>query len=301
MIFSELYGVYYSTVAEILRAAVARPVTGEELRHIVETHAFSESVLTIEPALREGRWQLLRGDGSTPCKHPPTIPLTSLERRWLKAISLDPRIRLFDWAPGGLEEVQPLFTPEDYCLSDRYSDGDPYEDPGYIRNFRLILEAIKARRPLRLLIKTRKGRTARFRVMPLELEYSEKDDKFRLLTGGNPHATVVNLGRILECSPVWGPFEDCSSVAVDAARTVTLELTDRRNALERVMLHFSHFEKQAERLDGNRYRLRITYQADDETELVIRILSFGPHLRVTGPETFMGLIRDRLRRQKSLL
>ena len=41
-----------------------------------------------------------------------------------------------------------------------------------------------------------------------------------------------------------------------------------------------------------------TYDADDETEILIRVLSFGPMLRVTSPERFIKLIRERLRRQK---
>ena len=51
-------------------------------------------------------------------------------------------------------------------------------------------------------------------------------------------------------------------------------ITDERNALERAMLHFAHFEKQAERTDDGRYILRLKYYENDETEIVIRVLSF---------------------------
>ena len=80
---------------------------------------------------------------------------------------------------------------------------------------------------------------------------------------------------------------------------VILELVDRRNALERVLMHFAHFEKQVEKLDEERYRLSIVYDASDETEMVIRILSFGPLVRVTDPPAFVGLIRERLLKQRS--
>ena len=83
-------------------------------------------------------------------------------------------------------------------------------------------------------------------------------------------------------------------------REVELELTDERKALERVLMHFAHFEKQAERLDDQRYRVRITYQEEDETEMLIRILSFGPVVRVTAPDHFVGLMRERLRWQRGL-
>lgn len=74
---------------------------------------------------------------------------------------------------------------------------------------------------------------------------------------------------------------------------------DERNALERVLLHFAHFEKQAERIDETHYRVTVAYDSDDETELVIRVLSFGPMLKVTDPPRFVGLIKERLIEQKS--
>ena len=81
--------------------------------------------------------------------------------------------------------------------------------------------------------------------------------------------------------------------------SVTLAVTDERNALQRVLLHFSHFEKEAERIDEKHYRVKIKYDKDDETELVIRILSFGPLVKVTEPYSFADLIRKRLIMQKS--
>ena len=55
MIFSELYGAYYNTVAAVLRNAVQRQLTKEDLRTVIERCAFSESVVSIEPALTSER------------------------------------------------------------------------------------------------------------------------------------------------------------------------------------------------------------------------------------------------------
>lgn len=44
-------------------------------------------------------------------------------------------------------------------------------------------------------------------------------------------------------------------------RILVLELTDERNALKRVMLHFSHLEKETERLDDTHYRITLFYRA----------------------------------------
>ena len=99
MIFSEIYSAYYHTVAAVLSEAVKHPLSKAELRDIIEKNAFGESILNIEPAIAEERWQLIREDGTTPLKHAPTLSLTTLEKRWLNAVSLDPRIRLFSFGP----------------------------------------------------------------------------------------------------------------------------------------------------------------------------------------------------------
>ena len=64
-------------------------------------------------------------------------------------------------------------------------------------------------------------------------------------------------------------------------------------------MHFAHFKKQAEKLADNRYKITVTYDKDDETELLIRVLSFGPMIKVTSPDSFINLIKERLIKQKS--
>ena len=63
-------------------------------------------------------------------------------------------------------------------------------------------------------------------------------------------------------------------------------------------MHFAHFEKRAERAEGH-YLLHIKINPDDEPELVIRVLSFGPTVEVSEPESFKKLIIDKLKSQKS--
>ena len=300
MIFSELYSAYYNAVARILKEACAHPLSKAELRRIVGQEAFGESLLTIEPAILDERWQLLNADGTTPLRHEPTMPLTLLQRRWLKAISLDPRIRLFpDLCPED-PEAEPLFRQEDVDVFDRYADGDPYEDETYIRHFRMILAAVRDRQPLWIEAVSPNGKENHYIVTPELLEYSEKDDKFRLVCHGFSHL-FINMGRITRCECYAGPIhypED--PPATPKKKTVTLELVNERNALERVMMHFAHFEKQAERLDDRHYRILITYSEEDETEMLIRILAFGPVVKVISPESFTELIRERLRKQMKL-
>ena len=299
MIFSELYSAYYNAVAKILAHITEGERNEKELQKIVAERAFGESLLTIMPSLKHEKWQLVRKDMTSPIKHTPTMPLTSLQKRWLKAVSLDPRVRLFDLELPDLDGVEPLVTPEDYYIYDKYGDGDPFDNEEYIRQFKVILNAIKKREQITFTIINRYGNEMFVRCRPLRLEYSEKDDKFRVITEGWRSVSAVNLSKIQNCRSYAGEKPVMGEERERAYDTVTVKLRDERNALERFMLHFAHFEKQAERLDKNTYTVKIKYCRDDETEMVIRILSFGPMVEVIGTEHFKNLIINRLKRQKS--
>lgn len=297
MIFSELYSAYYNTVAAIISRIIDGERSERELQKTVADHAFGESALTIMPSLKNGKWQLVREDMTTPLEHKPTMPLTTLQKRWLKAISLDPRIKLFGVEFPDLDDVEPLFTPEDYYVYDKYTDGDPFEDEGYIQRFKIILEAIKTKKPLKIEMLNRNGETLFRRCIPTRLEYSEKDDKFRMYTSGKRYVYVMNLARIKKCVFYEGEKFVPSTETSHLSESMTLEITDERNAMERVMLHFAHFEKRAECIGEGKYRLNVTYSKDDEPEMVIRILSFGPMVKVLGPESFVDLIKEKLKKQ----
>ena len=297
MIFSELYSTYYNTVAAIISGVLDGEHSEKELQKIVTDRAFEESVLTIMPSLKNEKWQLVHSDMTTSLDHKPTMPLTTLQKRWLKAISLDPRFKLFGIEITGIENVEPLFSPSDYCVYDKYSDGDPFEDEEYIRQFKVILEAIRKDSQIKFEIANRKGNTMFVRCRPVRLEYSEKDDKFRLITAGWRAVTTVNLAKIRACVPYNGEKQAIGKEQAVIYKTVTVKIRDDRNAMERFMLHFAHFEKQAEKLDKKYYLVKIKYDHDDESEMVIRILSFGPMVEVLESESFRKLVIEKLKKQ----
>ena len=299
MIFSELYSAYYNTVAAILSGILDGEHSEKELQKIVTDYAFGESVLTIMPSLKSEKWQLVHSDMTTKLEHKPTIPLTLLQKRWLKAISLDPRVKLFGVDFPDLEDVEPLFTSADYYIYDQYNDGDPFEDEQYIRNFRIVLEAIRRGSQIKFEMINRKGNMMFVRCRPLRLEYSEKDDKFRLVTAGWRAVSTVNLAKIRSCAYDIGYRRVSGREKTVAHDTITVKIRDERNAMERFMLHFAHFEKQAEKLDKKHYLVKIKYAHDDESEMVIRILSFGPMIEVLEPEPFRKLVIEKLEKQLS--
>ncbi|MGN1047987.1 MAG: WYL domain-containing protein [Eubacteriales bacterium] len=298
MIFNELYSAYYNAVAKIITRILSGKADEKELNRIVCDNAFGESMLTVLPSLKSGKWQLVKRDMTTPIMHEPTMPLTLIEKQWLKAISLDPRIRLFGIKFDFLHDVEPLFTPYDYVVYDKYGDGDPYDDESYVEHFRTILSAIGNKQKLEIEMINRKGDTVSAVCIPERLEYSEKDDKFRLIAGGNRFAVTLNVARITKCKLFFGEIALNCTAPKATCETLTLKVSEERNTLERCMLHFAHFEKRAERSNGY-YLLHIKFQSDDEAEMVIRVLSFGPLVEVLEPQSFKNLIINKLKSQKN--
>jgi len=300
MLFSEIYGSYFNVVAAVLAEASAGCLTDKRMTALIQDKAFAESSLSIPAALKKEAWPFLDRDQHTVIQHSPTMPLTVLQKRWLKALLQDPRIALFNPDTTGLEDVESLYKPGTFVLFDQYSDGDPYEDENYIACFRTVLQSIREKRMLRIRFRGHTGIRHSLVCMPYRLEYSAKDDKFRLQSRGKRNMHTINLARVRSCELL--EEYDATNMQLPQERLceLTMLLHDERNALERVLLHFSHFEKETLKLNHRLYQIKLRYDLDDETELLIRVLSFGPMLDVVAPDEFISLINDRLSKQQAL-
>ncbi len=321
-LFSELYGTYFRIAAKLL----AMPeCTEQELTQIIRNCAFRESILFLPQKLRPESpesWGLLRrsaGGSLVPVtKHSPSGFVTLLQKRWLRAKLMDPRMRLFlsDTALETLETelqgVQPLFLPGMLHYFDQFSDGDPYDSVQYRQIFQRILRAMRENEVLRITFVSGKGKRICARFLPLKLEYSQKNDKFRLFCShrsrqGRVHAGLINVGRIVHAEGT-GKFRDPQEHLQDCLHQrrcptpVQLLVTNERNGIERFMTEFAPYEKHT-RFDPETGQCSVTlwYDLQDETEILIRLLGFGPVLEILGPPAFRRQAAERVRRQYVLL
>lgn len=147
-----------------------------------------------------------------------------------------------------------------------------------------------------------------------------KNDCFRLLAAAsytenqrtvssrahrNPQVITLNLSRIHEVTLTSRTVKRLPDINHLLQRScyqepVRILIKNRRNALERAMLQFANYEKSTRKLDEDTYECLIYYNKDNETELLIEILSFGPMIKVVGNETFLRQIKERLKRQAAL-
>ena len=305
-IFSEVYGTYYNIVAKIIGQAVGGRLTLEQMKRIVYKEGYEESGLKLLPALKDGSWMLLNNDLKTPLKHKPFMPLTMLQKKWLKAILLDERVRLFFTdaelaeEEKALQDVEPLYRPEQFVFFDRFVDGDDYKNARYRENFRQIMLSLKERVAIDASYRTNKDNVIVWaNLVPITLEYSSKDDKFRLQCMAGQRHVTLNLGKIITVE-LGEPLKQELSQNAAPQEKLVLELVDERHTMMRALMHFSDLAKETEKLDDTHYILTVYYDKSDETEMVYRVLSFGPTMKVKEPEGFVGLIKDRLRQQLGL-
>ena len=304
-IFNEIYGKYFTAVSEILQLAIDGKLDAKLLHEVVTKHAFGESILNIPQSLDESNWHLLTEDFHTPLKHKPSRPITLAEKRWLKALLADPRLKLFgDFSQleESLKDVTPLFEQDNFVYFDRYADGDDYTNETYIKNFRLILQALHEKRKVNVVFYGNQSnkRNEWFKMTPIKLEYSSKDDKFRLLCAYDNKLSTINLNTIESITITNVPCPNNKSNLLYDREELIMEVTDNRNTLDRVMMHFSHLEKQTERIDDSKYRVKLWYDKQDATEILIRIFSFGAFVKVVSPKSFIDNMKIRLENQRLL-
>ena len=319
-LFDKVYGCYYRAVRHILEQASLGPVERRQAEELCRRYGFEESALALVPKLFGGSLPLLDEEGESRLKNtPPKLSLTGLQKSWLKALTGDPRFLLFftdaeiEEMQKELEDTEPLYRQEDFYYYDRYGDGDTYEDPVYRENFSQAQRALAERRILLVAYEGKKGRVRPFEALPLRMQYSSREDKFRLCCLEKQHGrwekrTVLNMGRMKGChvsAERWASAmlarEQQSLFPEESREPVRLEINGERNSLERCMLHFANYEKRTE-YDEKREKwiCSICCDREDEPELLIDVLSFGPVVRVLGPEDFVRQVRQRVERQHQL-
>ncbi|MDE6925263.1 MAG: WYL domain-containing protein [Acetatifactor sp.] len=417
-VFSEIYSCYYQVLRHLLCSQNA--LTIQDIRSRICDEGFEESLLSIIPRLEDGTWNLFEKDGKLyHSRLSPSFitPVSDLEKSYLKALLSDPRIGLFldreqlEALDKMLASVVPLWKPEQFCYFDRFADGDPYEDENYRSCFRTLLQAQKENRYVDIDYTSPVGNRVHHHYVPARLEYSVKNDKFRLLclrpfrSADNPcgrwrrkgkpdtmsapnadsaacpemrhntQASVISENRVhsgtgpepyhyaqkniildknihsdKELDSCRNSPTDISSKANQILKSVSaggrhecvkmsleilnvsriqsvrmmektlpssvdlnavirhsyyqeplkLRIVNRRNALERAMLHFANYEKNTTKIDDDTYECLIYYNQSMETELLIEVMSFGPMLTVVGNDRFLELLKARLRKQMAI-
>ena len=109
---------------------------------------------------------------------------------------------------------------------------------------------------------------------------------------------TLNLGRIIsvEAGDVIKAAKQLLK-SETAQQKLVLVIEDERSTMVRALMHFSDLAKETEKLDDTHYLLTVYYDKSEETEMLFRVLSFGPTVKVREPEGFVKLLKEKLKEQ----
>lgn len=310
-LFSEIYSTYYQITEKILKK---KSVTRAEIMSIIRENGFSETMLFLEPKLTdEEGYGLLKKNGDkyeSILNKAPHIPLTTLEKLWICSILENPKSSLFldKEQKEQLKEMlggKSLFQRNFISFFDRYSDGDDFENPEYIRHFRDILTALNEKRLVKISFQTRKGSRITHYFLPVRIEYSDKNNKFRVYVNRYRNNIITDTGIIGVSQITLTELTDTRPSVIYSVpfkkKTADIRILNERNAVNRFMMEFAELEKESVfDEETGECMVALKYDEKNEAEMAIRLLSFGPVIEVLSPDDLLIQFRNRVEKQRYL-
>lgn len=301
---------------EILSKAHIQGITQKEITKIVDELGFAESNIYFTPKVttQDGTgYNLLVKSQHTYksiLKNPIPDYHTNMQLSLIKTMLLDSRIHLFiddselEEMLLAFEHIEPLYNKDDILHVGVSKDGDDYQRPKYIDNFKEILKAVKNKTYIKIVFDNSKGRRKTMSVMPYKVEYSVREDRFRLC-GVSRIASVnkyikLNIARVHEVIGLdTTPIVDSEYyIQQKQVEPIEIEISDWRNGIERIFIGLSNYRRVSTYdKETGICTMKIHCMDDDLQELLIVMLSFGPAIRVLAPQDFRDRYIQRVEEQ----
>jgi predicted DNA-binding transcriptional regulator YafY len=310
-LFSPLYSTYYLIAKNVIHTYLKnnkQPLSNETVTNIVNDTAYIYKGQEIYEIINNEKgqktiFQNLNGNVSTSIKNIPDFPLTTIELRFLASILNDSRIKLFlnnsilEKLKSALKNITPLWKNESIKYFDQFNDSDNFENSEYKMLFQTILHAINNKKNICLTY----GSNNKSEICtPIHFDYSQKDDTFRLYVKGKKYP--INLQKIKsysitdEVAPNYN-----ESIKYECLKVEIFDDSKNKYLFNRAIRQFSYFKKTCKKSNKeNLYEMTVEYDKNDESEIVIKTLMFGPNIRVIEPSDVIEKISTRISKQDKL-
>ena len=310
-LFNSLYSTYYLAIRNILETYIAnnkQPLSNDTITKLIKESAYIEapgelSDLIFNKSETTTIFKAIQNKVSSPINHIPDFPLTTIELRFLAAILQDKRVKMFisseviDELQKSFKGVTPLWEPDDIKYFDQNKDGDNFDNKDYVILFQTILNAINHKKYIHL-IYGRKNNSDIF--TPTHLDYSQKDNAFRLFVKELKYPINLENIKSIEITEEK-PKKTEESTVYETLKVEIYDDTSRKYHFNRAIRMFSYFKKTCKKTEKeNTYELTVDYDKSDESEVVIKILMFGPNMKVLGPMDVSYEVNQRIKKQKEL-
>ena len=260
------------------------------------------------------------------------LPITKLELRWLITVLGDPLATIF----FSTEQIDKLkkaiqdapFEVEAFKMSainyfDRYNleeqylqtgEGDTRHSKKEAYFIRKVYKAIIFGEKIKIEYKNWRGEKRYVNCKPTWMEYSRRDDIFRIwyINENKNEINMVNVSRILRIivfnDKKYNKMEQREKLKKIYDQTMTeiqIEFYQgEKNLPDRLLTEFSLWKKKCiYDVTTQKYIMTLYYSPLDEKEILIRLLSYGPYIRVVAPEKnyILSEIKKRIIIQRELI
>lgn len=234
-------------------------------------------------------------------KIPNPVPIrpTLVELQWLQALQDDPAAASL-LKPTVLAKLKQQFPvtsnqPAYYFwrkfMTDNYQE--PFADENFTNNLRTILDALIQKKKIQYVNKLANGKKYAGIVAPFKLEYSPRNNRFRLIIWHPENKRLIKINvanlatvKLLEEKVTSEEFQSAKNF-IKAKRADTtplvLQIQEKNNAVERCFHLFSSYDIESHLESPGLYVLKVFYYDFDEAEIIDDLLSLGSAITVLEP------------------
>lgn len=251
-------------------------------------------------------YSALNKEGSIPVK----IRLSNIEKAWINGMIQDKIVQallgeeIINKLKKSLKDVR-QGSNNIIEFTNKNTSEFEYDLKKLNQTFFTILDAINNEKLLVYTNVDKNGNEHKDKLaLPLRIEYSVKDDKFRasMYSIEEKRAIMINLHTLKEIKGTERSFyvkrEDIIKRLKEnkyCDEPVTIILNDKRGAMERGFMSFSSFERSSKLIGNNTYEVDIYYYTFQEHDVVSKIISLGPYVTVKGPERIKHIVIEKIK------
>ncbi|OOM05886.1 WYL domain-containing protein [Clostridium saccharobutylicum] len=328
-LFHEYKNKYFHLVFRILNLA-KNGLYKDEIIRLIENEEYDEKVIgkdfkTFEGMLlnqyskeanfnfleeREGQYySILNNEDSIPLK----VRFSKLERYWFNGMIKEPVVQsllgkeTLEKLETALTDVKEKGSNKVIEFTNKVQNDFDIDLEKSTKDFYIILEGIINEKPIIYSNVDKNGNEYNNQLaIPIRIEYSLKDDKFRasLYSLEENRSIMVNLHTLKEVKIAHNfnskvKREDVLKKLKEKKYSevpITIELEDIRGAMERCFMSFSSFERNSRTILKNKYEIDIYYYTFEEDEVVRKIMSLGPYVKVKSPGRVREIVIDKIKK-----
>ena len=265
------------------------------------------------------------------------LPITKVECRWLLMVLNSPLSKIFiegkqiDALKKAMQSAPFHTTPfpiEKINYFDQYNKKECerrlnpenemvsqlYHSQEELQFLKMIYQAMIDETEIEITYKTWKKIEKVTICAPAWLEYSRRDDIFRVwcVDGEKERIQKVNVNRILVIKNLADrkyslkvEQERIQNIQDKSMQKLEVEFYEEaKNIPDRILTEFSVWRKRCVYdIKTRKYKMELYYSILDEKEILIRLMSYGPHVKITASDDnfVYSEIKRRIEQQKKLL